>query len=558
MNINIKDVNVLERLLPNQHSSNGMSQKQVDAGFKNVYENRIQQNNQTASTRLEKQNKMPDERVKAKLENAFEKNEAFVSRVKERNNERKSAEINTNRSDVAKEAQRIGERKSLTNDSDDLAIDELIEKPSVNEDVEVKNEIGTDETNVSEEVKDTEEVIAAEETSSPLTTYMLMILKAAEEMSAKLENLNNQSGANDDTKAVVGKLQDALQTLQNSLTALNVTASPETNVVTKFTNVLDVIQTFNDTIKDILKALPQALKGDMTDAANSDKTLQINMAKGVLQDIKEILKSPLTQIHTKPLMQKIEHVEGKTEKWIEQEIRKMMGSSKNDTSIKETDVNGLSSKDLKEVKNDPLLKKESSATNEKNVANSGSGAVTSTVNKAKGESADQRVVHLEQIGTPIDKQIVKIIEKNSESQGLFKSILTQVQEGVKTTLKVTGDSSEMVMKLKPESLGDVSVKITVHKNSIIAEMTVQSQIVKEALEASLMDLKSTLKDKGFDVSQINVNVGHEQQSKESRNPNHSNRQSSRYKGISEAIGNDLPDIGVIKTFIQNGKMDYFA
>lgn len=568
MNINIKDVNVLERLLPNQHSSKEMSLKQADAGFKNVYENRLQQNNHTASARLEKQNKMPDERVKAKLENAFEKNEAFASRIQERKNESKKS---TQRDDGLQENnpyQKNAKSSVAGKDETIQALENTPDKPVATDDVSpVEKPKETPEAAKSKETeaaKETEETKATDEAKSPLTTFMQMVLKAVEEMSAKLgelkEKMKDNGTLTPEVQGIFDKLEAGITALKTSLNAVMDPTSLDTGVVPKFIKALEAIQKFDETVKDILKALPQTLKGDMTDSTSTDKTQQASVMKGVLQEIKEALKTPLTQIHTKPLFEKLEHVEGKAEKWIEQEIRKMMNAQKTENAIKGLETSNGIDQNVKDIKGETNPKGDVNPADEKKTPQTAASAnsVTSVTSKAKGESSDNRVVHLEQIGTPIDKQIVKIVEKNTESQVLFKSILSQVQEGVKTTLKVSGDSSEMVMKLKPETLGDVSVKITVHKNSIIAEMTVQSQIVKEALESSLMDLKSTLRDKGFDVSQINVNVGQEHQAKEDRESGHSQRQGSRFGTKTQAIGSELPNIETVKTFIQNGRMDYFA
>jgi len=558
--MNIKDVNILERLLPNQNATKEMSNKQVDAGFKGVYENRLQQNNQTATARLEKQTEKRDERVRAKLENTFENKEVFGSRNKESLKEVKQPPVKEQTANESSPVSKGEDKRNAGNKVKEVTSDDSVEMTKLPPKAE--------KTETTEEAKPLVETEAVEETpvveeetedKSPLAAFMLLVLQAIEDMTTKISALQQNATVGSPEETVLNQIEQAIETLKGSLPANSATliTAVDADVVKKFTDAVTAIQTFNETIKDILKALPQSLKTELDTAVESDSKGQSAVVKGLLQDIKEALKSPLTQLNARPILEKLDHVEGKTEKWIEQEIRKMMETQKNPQAIKAVETT-TGEKPSKDVVLETVPKDNEGRGTEKNNTVTAAHVNNASQSKAKSDGNDQRVVHLEQIGTPIDKQIVKIIEKNTESQILFKSILSQVQEGVKSTLKVTTDSSEMVMKLKPETLGDVSVKITVHKNSVIAEMTVQSQIVKEALESSLMDLKTSLKDKGFDVSQINVNVGHDQQSKGNQHSNQSQRRSSRYNKGLDAIGTDTTIIDQVKTFIQNGRMDYFA
>ncbi len=555
MNMTLKDVNVLERLLPNQNLAKESTLKQVDAGFKNIYEDRVKQNGNTAYARLNKQSEKPDDRVKARLENAFDKKEVFASRVKEK---RSAFEQPVNKmggpedtgAKLEKQEPKDAEIKTTAFDNTPKKEAKEVKKP--------------------EELEKTDETKEIKEHKSPLMTFMQMILNAIEEMSPKLSALKEKM---DKTGTLTPEVEAVFDQLASSIAALKTglsNADQGTMDISKTVKAIEALQTFNETIKDILKSLPTELQAEMSksneesnvntleNGAEVKKTSIVGDMKAFAQELKQILHSPIAQIQTKPLLEKLEHVEGKSTKWIEQEIKKLMDIQKTQVITKDGISNDLTGKGSKETVLPQMSKAEVTPAADKREATGAAEAQITATNKTKSETTEQRNVHLEQVGTPIDKQIIKLVERTADSQNLFKSILSQVEEGVKASFKVLKDSSEMVMKLKPENLGDVSVKISVHKNSVIAEMTVQSQIVKQALESSLMDLKNTLKDKGFDVTQINVNVGSDQNFKESNDSSKYRQQTNRYSQGVEALGAESPLIDEVKAFIQNGRMDYFA
>jgi flagellar hook-length control protein FliK len=64
----------------------------------------------------------------------------------------------------------------------------------------------------------------------------------------------------------------------------------------------------------------------------------------------------------------------------------------------------------------------------------------------------------------------------------------------------------MLVKLQPEQLGNVELKLNIHKGLVMAEIKVENEIVKAAIESNLDDLRQNLSNKGFTVNQINVSV----------------------------------------------------
>lgn len=84
-------------------------------------------------------------------------------------------------------------------------------------------------------------------------------------------------------------------------------------------------------------------------------------------------------------------------------------------------------------------------------------------------------------------------------------IVKQIVEKLKVDFRQ--DVTEIKLTLKPESLGDVSLKISVQNGVVTAQFTAESQRVKEIIESNFAELKNSLNEKGVQVSELTVFVG---------------------------------------------------
>jgi flagellar hook-length control protein FliK len=107
-----------------------------------------------------------------------------------------------------------------------------------------------------------------------------------------------------------------------------------------------------------------------------------------------------------------------------------------------------------------------------------------------------------------DKEIEQITKAGKELQmpvATKADIINQVVEQAK--LYVTEDKSEMVLQLKPESLGKVALKVITEHGVVTAKFIAESYQVKEVIESSMQTLKQNLQSQGLNVSSIDVSVG---------------------------------------------------
>jgi flagellar hook-length control protein FliK len=85
-----------------------------------------------------------------------------------------------------------------------------------------------------------------------------------------------------------------------------------------------------------------------------------------------------------------------------------------------------------------------------------------------------------------------------------RDILTQVIDKAKVVFN--GDKSEMVLSLRPESLGKLSLKVVTEHGIITAKFIAESQQVKEVLESNMQLLKDSLEKQGVSIQGLSVSV----------------------------------------------------
>jgi len=128
---------------------------------------------------------------------------------------------------------------------------------------------------------------------------------------------------------------------------------------------------------------------------------------------------------------------------------------------------------------------------------------------------DNKVEQLDVEVGEIDSKILDVKAEDVSDTIMNKTIdmqeqidvIKQVSEKVKVNL--FEDKSEMIIKLKPDHLGKVTVEIAVENGNITAKFLAESDKVKEILESNMQDLKDHLAKQGMVVQDLSVSVGND-------------------------------------------------
>jgi len=104
----------------------------------------------------------------------------------------------------------------------------------------------------------------------------------------------------------------------------------------------------------------------------------------------------------------------------------------------------------------------------------------------------------------VEKTLSETFRTSAQNIKTGNEIVRQVVENAKVILD--GDKSEMVLNLKPESLGKLSLKVVTENGIVIAKFVAENDQVKQILEANMHLLKENLESQGLNVQSFSVSV----------------------------------------------------
>lgn len=88
-----------------------------------------------------------------------------------------------------------------------------------------------------------------------------------------------------------------------------------------------------------------------------------------------------------------------------------------------------------------------------------------------------------------------------------KDLINQIVQKIK--LDFQSHKNEIRIKLKPEILGEMTMKIEVEKGSIVVRIMVENQRTKEIIEGNIIQLREEIKDTGLEIKTFEVYVGND-------------------------------------------------
>lgn len=165
-----------------------------------------------------------------------------------------------------------------------------------------------------------------------------------------------------------------------------------------------------------------------------------------------------------------------------------------------------------------LKSNEESGTSENNEEDTSGNQKTDRINmgktaaenslESKVQGTDQlqfdNTLNNQQIKTNGASELSKVQNEVAVSK---KEIISQIVEKAKAVL--TDEKSEMVIDLKPDHLGKLSLKVITERGAVVAKFIAESEQVKAAIESNMDNLKESLTKQGFSIQDFSVSVGHE-------------------------------------------------
>lgn len=227
----------------------------------------------------------------------------------------------------------------------------------------------------------------------------------------------------------------------------------------------------------------------------------INAVKEINQSISEIINElkdefAITDDGLKDLLSKIDTVRDteNIEDIINDETENVDAS---DDIIKVSDENN--NKINIDSENDNIVPEKTTVKNEEN-ANAGNNKEFNTDRESKSE------LYLNENGMEsIVSNLKNTITDNILTEdGIADKIIKQITDDIRLYAKA--DTTSLEIQLEPETLGKVGITVTSKAGTITAQLVVQNEVAKEAIESQMATLKESFASQDIKVDAVEVTI----------------------------------------------------
>ena len=132
------------------------------------------------------------------------------------------------------------------------------------------------------------------------------------------------------------------------------------------------------------------------------------------------------------------------------------------------------------------------------------GQQTGSKNESGNASGQTAFVNQEHVADPAAVKTPENVPEFSRQLDTL-DLIRQVTEFTKITVREA--QTTMEMQLNPEHLGKIYIEVTTKEGNVSAHIMTQNELVKEALEAQMAELKQSMNQAGVKVDAVEVTVG---------------------------------------------------
>ncbi len=140
-------------------------------------------------------------------------------------------------------------------------------------------------------------------------------------------------------------------------------------------------------------------------------------------------------------------------------------------------------------------------------------AMSSKSQNPAGQENEMHRMNFENALNQVVTQKTETIVMNNTVQTIVsnvsaKDVFDQIVDGMKVA--VTDNKTSMTLQLQPENLGKIALNLTSEHGVLTGHFVAESEVVKEAIEANLAQLKTQLQQQGLNINEIKITVGDSQ------------------------------------------------
>jgi flagellar hook-length control protein FliK len=166
-------------------------------------------------------------------------------------------------------------------------------------------------------------------------------------------------------------------------------------------------------------------------------------------------------------------------------------------------------------------------------------SVKSTV--ASNDSQSSQIAGLAHMGTndPVstDAATVLTVSLGMEAETISSLVADNLMQGISTEIaqRLRDGVSELTLQLKPESLGEMRLKVGIVDDMITAQVHVTGAEVKTALEANILQLRDGLASRGIEVQRIEIFTVGDAPARESRGQQEARQRASSRRRDGDSV-----------------------
>lgn len=129
--------------------------------------------------------------------------------------------------------------------------------------------------------------------------------------------------------------------------------------------------------------------------------------------------------------------------------------------------------------------------------------------KETTDTQDAPVISPSSVSTVTTAKVEAAVTQQTQPQSSSvnpKEVIDQIKDAVRVVSAGGGQFSEIRLTLKPESLGDIILRVITQNGVVVAQFEAENQRVKETLEANFNQLRDSLEEQGLKFSELSVFV----------------------------------------------------
>ena len=350
------------------------------------------------------------------------------------------------------------------------------------------------------EKSDGMEIQQAPTTKTSVTEKPMNISKKADDLKQPVQE--EQAVESQDVENAEKELEAAAEELKNEIAEKLDISVEELETVMETLGLTDASLFTQEGMTSLVMEVQQiSTPVELLTNADAYQTLQelTAIAEELLGNVKEELQLTDAQMQ-KALVQFAENEMTSQEVVADEVTLQETDSNETVEEVQQSTENGNNTSDANETTvNETSVKETIELTNKENHAGN-NGHEQQTEN---GQVASENSFQLN--NTQTVNQTTTDFSQNITGNNLStQEIYDQIGEYIKTNLRP--GISEVEMQLNPESLGTLHIHLSSKQGNVTAQLTVQNELVKAALEVQLIQLKENFAEQGIKVDAVEVTV----------------------------------------------------